>query len=66
MTGTETLKDSLGKTPDQKTSAAESGAISTESALADSDLAAIVAAWPTLPEATRRAIIKLIEEAATD
>jgi hypothetical protein len=45
------LDSSLDKrqSPD---SAAESGAVSTESLLADADLVAVVKAWPMLPKAT--------------
>jgi len=51
------------KSPD---SAAESGAVSTDLALADPDLVAIVTAWATLPETTRRAILNLVGDRSID
>ena len=38
---------------------AKSGALSGDSAPIDPELAAVVAAWPTLPEAVRRQVVAL-------
>jgi hypothetical protein len=46
--------------------AAESGAILTDSALADNRPAEFMAAWPTLPEATRRAMLDLVRRKSID
>ncbi len=42
---------------------AESGAVGAQSAPFPPDLAAVVAVWPTLPEATRRQVIGLVKAA---
>ena len=39
---------------------AKSGALSGDSAPIDPDLAAVVAAWPTLPKATRRRVVEIV------
>jgi hypothetical protein len=49
------LESTLGGSP--KTGGAESGAVAVDPALAR-----VVAAWPTLSAATRRAILKLIDK----
>jgi hypothetical protein len=41
--------------------AAESGVIGARETPIDPDLAVVVEAWPTLPEATRRAIVGLMQ-----
>jgi branched-subunit amino acid aminotransferase/4-amino-4-deoxychorismate lyase len=45
---------------------AKSGALSGDSAPIDPDLAAVVAAWPTLPEATRQSIVAAVKVATAD
>jgi hypothetical protein len=40
---------------------AESGAVDADSDPIDADLAAVVRAWPTMPEQVRRAILALTE-----
>ena len=40
---------------------AKSGAVSPDRSATDADLARIVAAWPTLPEPIRRAVLALID-----
>jgi hypothetical protein len=52
-TGLENPPDSSGKTPISKTTDAESDALPPE-------LAKIIAAWPSLPGAIRRAMLVLI------
>jgi hypothetical protein len=42
---------------------AKSGAVSPDRSATDADLARIVAAWPTLPEPIRRALLALVESA---
>jgi hypothetical protein len=49
----------LRQSPDS--SGAETGAFSGQPLPDDRDLAAIVAAWPTLPAPIRRAVLALIE-----
>jgi hypothetical protein len=44
-------------------SGAKSGALSGDSAPSDADLAAVVAAWPTLPEAVRQQVVATVEAA---
>jgi hypothetical protein len=40
---------------------AESGAVGVQNGPIDPDLAAVVAAWPDLPEAVRRQVAKLVK-----
>jgi hypothetical protein len=51
----------LGKSADPR--AAESGAVGAREAPIDADLAVVVEAWPGLPEATRRAVLVMVEVA---
>jgi hypothetical protein len=57
--GTRTTPENTAKTADPQQGGAESGAVAPDAA-AYSDLARIVAAWPTLPEPIRRAMLALI------
>jgi hypothetical protein len=43
---------------------AKSGALSGDSASIDPDLAEVIRAWPTLPEATRRQVVTLVIKAS--
>jgi len=61
--GTRKNQDLMGNTHLVSKSAAESGAILNDSALADNYLAEVVAAWSTLPEITRQAILNLVHDA---
>jgi len=65
-TGTELSADSSRNKRQSPDCAAESGANSAEFALADAQFASIVAAWPTLVEATRRAILDLVRRVSVD
>jgi hypothetical protein len=40
---------------------AKSGAVGVRIAISDPDLAAVVEAWPTLPEAVRRQVVGLVK-----
>ena len=44
-------------------SGAESGAVGAEKALIDADLAAVIDAWPNLPEAIRAGIVAMVRAA---
>jgi hypothetical protein len=61
--GLEKTQDLMGNTHLVAKSAAESGAILNDSALADNYLAEVVAAWSTLTEITRQAILNLVHDA---
>ena len=52
----------LGNPPSP--SGAESGAVGAESDPIAPELAAIIAAWPALPEATRQAILAMVKATA--
>ena len=62
-TGREPPPKTSGKPGFLERGGAESGAHGARPAEADPDLARVVAAWPALPEATRRAILTLAETA---
>jgi hypothetical protein len=73
--GLEPSRQSTGKTLSYPSSGAECGALSGDSALKrpsgdsrhehhDRDLERVVAAWSTLPDATRQAILRLVDEHA--
>jgi hypothetical protein len=59
-TGLESISKTTGKTVSRKSGGAESGAFSADSSKIDPDLARIVAAWPTLAEPIKRAILALV------
>jgi hypothetical protein len=65
-TGTELPAFSSGNTGVAVQGGAKSGALSGDSALNDPDLLAVVNAWPTLPETTRRGILALVRTAIGD
>lgn len=54
------MQKTAGKTASRKSGGAESGAFSADSSQIDPDLARIVAAWPTLAEPIKRAIVALV------
>jgi len=58
--GLELPPKSAGNTGFSETGGAESGAVGARMGLSDPDLAAVVAAWPNLPEATRAAVVALV------
>jgi hypothetical protein len=67
--GLERVEDSSGNTPISLPAGTESGTVGGREAgltapLA-SDLARVVDAWPTLPEATRQAVLRLIGDGNT-
>jgi hypothetical protein len=45
---------------------AESGAVGAQNGPIDPQLAAVVAAWPTLPEAVRRRVMAMVNAAGMD
>ena len=51
----------LGKSPGPR--AAKSGAVDARELPLDPDLAVVVEVWPTLPEATRQAVLRIVREA---
>jgi hypothetical protein len=59
-TGLEQPANSTGNTTRHKSGGADSGALSADCCTIDPDLATIIAAWPTLPDAIRRAMLALI------
>jgi hypothetical protein len=59
-TGREQLPKSTGKTTSRKSGGAESGALSAYSSSIDRELARIIAAWPTLVEPIKRAMVALV------
>ena len=59
-TGTEHTADSSGNRGVAVQGGAKSGALSGNSAPIDPDLALVVNAWPTLPEATRRQVVAMV------
>jgi len=63
-TGAEHTPDFSGKQGAKPQGGAESGALSGDSARIDPDLALIVNQWPTLPEATRQAVLGVDRQAA--
>ena len=65
-TGTEQSADFSQNTEQAAASAAESGAISTDSIAADPDLETVVKAWPTLPFISRQAILVLVRKQSSD
>jgi hypothetical protein len=58
---TRTPLENAGKTGVPPESGAESGAVGGDSAPIDPDLMAVVAAWPTLSDATRRQVVALVQ-----
>ena len=58
--GVEQIANSSGNQGVALPSGAESGAVGGDSAPIDPDLAAVVAAWPGLPEAVRRKVVALV------
>ncbi len=65
-TGLERLDESSGKSPVSARGGAKSDAIGAHAALIDADLRAIIDAWPTLPEADRRAVLAIIHASRVD
>lgn len=61
---TRTTPENKGKTGPDAKSGAQSGALSGGSIAADADLRRLIAAWPTLPAATRAGIIAAVDAAA--
>jgi hypothetical protein len=60
-TGTEHPSDSSGNQGVALQGGAKSGALSGDSAISDPDLLAVVAAWPTLPEAVRQRVVAMVQ-----
>jgi len=64
-TGFELPQETTGNSSGSSQSGAESGALGARKpafdALADPDLARLIEAWPTLPDAIRRAIVAMVE-----
>jgi hypothetical protein len=60
--GIEPPQDSSENTPFSEIGGTESGTVSAQSAPFPPDLAAVAAAWPNLPDATRQAIVAIIRE----
>jgi hypothetical protein len=58
--GTRKYTENNGKTAPHKTSGAISSALSADSGIIEADLARIIAAWPSRPDAIRRAMLALI------
>jgi hypothetical protein len=58
--GFDTPSKTTGKTAPDEKSGAKSGALSADSGVMDSDLGRLIAAWPTLPDAIRRAMLALV------
>ena len=54
--------ENTGKTGFPAESGAESGAVGARADLLDPGLAAVVEAWPTLPEATKDAILAMVKQ----
>jgi len=63
VTGLEHPADSTGNSAVRDQSSAESGAVGAQTAFADPDLAAVVEAWPSLPEAIKAGILAMIRAA---
>ena len=59
-TGFERTQENTGETTVSVEGGAESGALDAENLVTDPDLAAVIAAWPTLSEANRTAILAII------
>jgi hypothetical protein len=51
------------KTAISSSGGAESGAVGADSGPIDPDLAVIIDAWPTLPEAVRRKVVEMVAQA---
>ncbi len=64
-TGFDLPQDSPGKTAVRPEGGAESGAVSGYLATTDPDLQRVIEAWPALAEPVRRAVLALVEGAAT-
>jgi hypothetical protein len=62
--GLELALKSLEKQWGKPRDGAKSGAVAAQGGAIEADLAAIIAAWPTLPEAVRRQMAALVREAA--
>jgi len=60
--GLEPPPKSTANTGFSETGGAESGAVGARMGLSDPDLAAVVNAWPTLPEATRRQVVAMVQQ----
>jgi hypothetical protein len=58
-----TPPENTGKTGVSDQSSAESGALDPQNAILDPELAAVVEAWPALPEAIRAGILAMIRAA---
>lgn len=61
--GLEHPHQNTGETAISKTGGAESGAVGAQCGWIDGDLAAIVAAWPSLPAEAWAAILDVVREA---
>jgi hypothetical protein len=59
--GLERVAKTTGKTGIPDSGGAECGALGAQNAPSDPDLAAVVDAWPTLPEAVRTAILAMVK-----
>jgi hypothetical protein len=57
---TRTTLENAGKTGVPQESGAESGAVESDSGASDSDLMAVVGAWPTLSETIKRQVVALV------
>jgi hypothetical protein len=62
-TGFERTSKSPRKTAISEKGGAESGAVGDDSAPIDPDLAAVIDAWPRLPETVRRDVLRIVHEA---
>jgi hypothetical protein len=62
--GIELSHESTGKTANSETGGAESGALGAQETLNDPDLAAVVDAWPTLPQPIKAGILAMIGKVA--
>jgi hypothetical protein len=60
-TGLEQGADSTGKRTVDDQGGAESGAVGAPGFSADSDVAALVAAWPTLSESVKASVLAIIK-----
>jgi len=64
--GIERTEETPGKTALQPVAGAKSGAIFQLGGTPDADLAAVVSAWPALPEDVRQSILRAVESARGD
>ena len=64
--GLEPTQETPGKTAIEPDGGAKSGALFQPGGCTDADLAAVVAAWPTLPEDVRQSILRAVQEASAD